>query len=223
MARLEAVDRMNRPLSTNASGEAEVGLVPLFEKSRPTPSEPQPGAASRLVGTAFHRVMESWDLNADPLGELRRLRLLQIERLKQSSIPPQRKLVVRHFEELVDRFVDSDIWRRFVAGRDRVLGRELPVVVHPRHSSLGATGFVSGSIDLVLQDPSGEGLIVVDYKTDRIENEDELQQRAEAYHRQESLYAAALKESLGLESAPACQLWFIWPDRLWEDGSPGGA
>jgi len=222
-ARLEAVDRMNRPLSTSASGEAEVGLASLLEKSGRPPSAPHAAASSRLVGTAFHQVMETWDLHAEPLGELQRQRQIQIERLKQRSLPAQRDLVLHNFEELLDRFVDSEIWQRFVASRDRVLGRELPVVVHPRHSSLSATGFVSGSIDLVLQDPAGEGLIVVDYKTDRIEQEDELQQRAEAYHRQESLYATALKESLGLDSEPACQLWFIWPDRLWQDESSGGA
>ncbi|MEJ2085254.1 MAG: PD-(D/E)XK nuclease family protein, partial [Acidobacteriota bacterium] len=223
IARLEAADRMNRPLSTSASAEAEVALTPLLEKSRQSSSEPRPAASSRLVGTAFHKIMENWDLDADPLEEWQSQKRAQIEWLEQSSIPSQRHFVLRQFEELVDRFAGSEIWQQFIAARDRVVGRELPVVVSPHHSSLGATGFVSGSIDLVLRDPGGSGLIVVDYKTDRVENEEELRRRAEAYQRQESLYATALKESLDLEVVPSCQLWFIWPDRLWQDGSSGDA
>jgi len=95
--------------------------------------------------------------------------------------------------------------------------REVPVLVPPLDPDSGPLGFVTGFIDLLFQDPGTGSWVIVDYKTDRVEEESEIERRAEAYSRQEAVYARAVQASLDLEQPPNTQLWFIWPDVLWED------
>ncbi|MGB6854384.1 MAG: hypothetical protein WBG49_17510, partial [Thermoanaerobaculia bacterium] len=58
--------------------------------------------------------------------------------------------------------------------------------------------------------------VIVDYKTDLVESEDELAARAEAYAAQEEVYARAIQQALDLPAPPRTQLWFLWTDRVWE-------
>jgi ATP-dependent exoDNAse (exonuclease V) beta subunit len=112
---------------------------------------------------------------------------------------------------LLARLADGTLFRRFLSLGPRALARELPVLLPPDDS---AVGYVSGAVDLVYRDESGR-LVVADYKTDRLEGESDLAERAAVYAPQEALYARALQEALGLDRPPHTELWFLWPDRLW--------
>jgi ATP-dependent exoDNAse (exonuclease V) beta subunit len=98
---------------------------------------------------------------------------------------------------------------------DGVVARELPVLLPPGAadgaSEASPVGFVSGSVDLLYRDPESGRLVVADYKTDRVEGAGEIAERARAYAPQARLYAAAVRDALGLDEPPRAELWFLWP------------
>jgi ATP-dependent exoDNAse (exonuclease V) beta subunit len=73
---------------------------------------------------------------------------------------------------------------------------------------------VSGQIDLLYRDPVGRGLVVVDYKTDRVHTEAELLARAAVYASQCRAYARGVREALGLAEFPRWELWFLQAGRV---------
>ncbi len=87
------------------------------------------------------------------------------------------------------------------------------MLLTPPDDDVGPTGFYSGAIDLLYRCPESKALIIVDFKTDRIEAAEDLAARAEAYAPQEDLYAAAVQRAMNLESRPDTELWFLWADR----------
>src|SRR5690606_41091879 len=61
---------------------------------------------------------------------------------------------------------------------------------------------ISGAIDLVYRDPEAGGLVVVDFKTDRIDGARALAERT-AHHRAQALaYRRAIAQALGPGAAP---------------------
>ena len=93
-----------------------------------------------------------------------------------------------------------------------MVGREVPILLP---ADAGAAGFVSGALDLIYADAETGRLTIVDFKTDRVDDEQAIAERAAAYRVQEELYARAVHLAFGLEQPPATELWFLWPDRLW--------
>jgi ATP-dependent exoDNAse (exonuclease V) beta subunit len=57
--------------------------------------------------------------------------------------------------------------------------------------------------------------VIADYKTDRVEGDEEVAARAAAYAPQEAIYAEALRQALDLDEPPRAELWFLWADRVW--------
>jgi len=106
---------------------------------------------------------------------------------------------------------------RFTAMAGNTLAREVSILVPPLDPDSGPVGFITGFIDLLYRHPESGKWIIVDYKTDRVEDRADIEERAEAYCLQEAVYSQAIQESLNLEQPPTPQLWFIWPDVLWED------
>jgi ATP-dependent exoDNAse (exonuclease V) beta subunit len=73
---------------------------------------------------------------------------------------------------------------------------------------------VSGLIDLVYREPGSGRFVVVDYKTDRIEDPQALEERAAGYRAQAQAYVQALAEALQPELAPRFELWFLHAGRI---------
>ena len=213
----EAEARMKLPFAATASGEAAPHLAPLLRRAHDGSGESGHARAGRLVGTSFHKMLETWRFEAEPMDELERQRRIQTDWLSRNAPAAGRERALGQFEALLERFLEGMFWPMFTDSNLDMLARELPVLLPPGHSAQTPTGFVSGSIDLVVRDSTRDRFLIVDYKTDPIDNEEELRDRALAYSHQESLYAVALTESLRLQQPPVCQLWFIWPDRLWEN------
>lgn len=215
--RSSADSRMERPYAEAASAEAAERLERLVREDAPPGEQRTDREVARQVGDAFHRLLEGWNLDADPSTELERQRQIQLAWL-EPEIP--RDLInpaLERFDLLLDRFRSGRFWERFIALAGLDIAREVPVLLPPRESETGPVGYVSGFVDLIVRDPESGRWTIVDYKTDHVEEESEIEERARSYAAQEAVYARAVREALDLEYSPATELWFIWPDRLWED------
>ncbi|HXU33355.1 MAG TPA: UvrD-helicase domain-containing protein [Thermoanaerobaculia bacterium] len=172
--------------------------------------------AAMAAGTAVHRALETWDLAAEVAAE----RARQIENLSGTlatlvGIDPE----ARHAAEvrargLLEAFAAGPLIERLRTLSPNILARELPVLL-PAPANLeletGPVGFISGAIDLLYREEGLEsgGFVVVDYKTDDIQSEGELNARAAAYAPQGAHYARAIRDALGLAEPPRFELWFL--------------
>ena len=110
---------------------------------------------------------------------------------------------------MLKRLVESPIWERLYALRDHFVGREVPVLVPPIELMRSAVGYVSGVIDLVYRDPDDDTIVVVDYKTDRVDSLEAFFPLAQCYERQGQIYSYAIKDALALDHEPRFELWFL--------------
>ena len=115
--------------------------------------------------------------------------------------------------QILKEFAAGPLWRRLWSLRDCIIARELPVWLPPSMVESGRggdpVGFASGMIDLAYRHPEEGALVVADYKTDRVDSEQELQSRAQEYRDQGRLYAHAIRGALQLEALPRFELWFL--------------
>lgn len=237
--RLRAARRQERPLSGPASEEAHARLRDVLGAAadRGDPGDrPVPG--ERLlrmeVGSAVHAVLEQLDLERVATGELAaemeyRKKALEADlarRLPSAELPAARERA----EDLLRRFAEGPLAAKLASLADAVLARELPVLlpareevekpakeptdhdVEPEHSP--PLGFIAGAVDLLYRDPETGGLVVVDYKTDEVESDDEIIARAGAYTPQGEIYRRAVQEALRLPTPPRFELWFLHPGRV---------
>ena len=175
-----------RPASVAATTlAAEVADEPepdLGLRKEPDPDEDRPpwqrGRAGTAIGRAVHATLQSVDLaGADDLGPTATAQAWAEE-------IPARAAEVR---DLVHSVLDAPIVRAAVAGGR--FWREVPVAVNID----GVT--VEGFVDLLVE--TREGLVVVDYKTDRAPGDDELEALMAKYRIQGAAYALALEQVLG--------------------------
>jgi ATP-dependent exoDNAse (exonuclease V) beta subunit len=114
--------------------------------------------------------------------------------------------VQRETIRIFDAFRDSTLAERF--REVEILGREVPMLLRD------ATGQVyRGSIDLLYRAREGE-VVVADYKTDALDDDDTLTGR---YRRQLEIYADAVRLALDLPRRPRTELWLLGrtpPSRL---------
>ncbi|HSL81914.1 MAG TPA: PD-(D/E)XK nuclease family protein, partial [Thermoanaerobaculia bacterium] len=195
-------------------------------------TEEDAGPDRRLAlaaGSAVHRVLEELDLSATGLAaELARHRARLPELLRPLLPEDDLAPAVELCEELLDRLGPSGAGRELLERLgdlgDRVVARELPVLLPPGAvdgaSPDGPVGFVSGAVDLLYREPETGLLVVADYKTDRVETAHEIAERVRVYSPQARLYAAAVRDALGLDDPPRAELWFLWPGRVEVVGAP---
>jgi ATP-dependent helicase/nuclease subunit A len=172
--------------------------------------------AAMALGGAIHRALEEWDLAADPLEELARQRI----RLPAYLAPLARGEVVERAlpraEDLLDRLGESGLLKRLRTLAGHVVARELPVLLPPRETAHSPVGVVTGAVDLVYRDPDTGHLVIADYKTDDVDDPEEIARRAAVYAPQGATYVRALQEALDLPQPPRFQLWFLRADRVVE-------
>lgn len=165
--------------------------------------------AAMAAGGAIHRVLETWDLAADPRKEAGRQRSLLPEYLAALAEGEILDRALPKTLTLLDLFLESPLLQRFQDLRDHVLARELTVLLPPGQGESSPVGVVSGAIDLLYRDPGTSRLVIADYKTDEVEDEEALHQRAAIYGHQGRVYVRALKDALELEEEPRFELWFL--------------
>ena len=136
------------------------------------------GRAGTQVGRAVHAVLQSIDLaTGEGLEERARAQATA------EGIPDREGDVIR----LSRIAVNHELVRRAVGSKR--LWREVPVAAPVEG------GFLHGFIDLLFEEP--DGLVVVDYKTDSV-NEDRVEDAVKKYRLQGGAYAYAVSRATGI-------------------------
>jgi ATP-dependent helicase/nuclease subunit A len=145
---------------------------------------------ARTIGTAVHAALAGWDLESDE--DL----LTRGVNLSRAAMDPGKTSGA--VASILRAFLTSPL-----AGKLReaeVIGRELPMLLRD-----GDGPAYRGSIDLVYRDADG-GVVVADFKTDETEDAAAL---ADRYRGPLTVYARAVQKALGLDRAPATEIWHL--------------
>ena len=183
-ARRELLDSMAHPSFVAATALNQLAKDEEGERDNEEASEPwRRGRAGTSVGRAVHAVLQSIDLST---GEG------IVDRARNQAVAEGIPHLGAEIASLAQVAVNSPVVRKAVAsGR---LWREVPVA-----APIG-NGFLHGFIDLMFEAPGG-GLVIVDYKTDSVENEADREQIArqavERYRLQGGAYAQAVSQVTG--------------------------
>ena len=181
--RQELLDNMARPSFVAATALNQMARDEEGERDNEEIGEPwRRGRAGTSVGRAVHAVLQSIDL-ATGEGIPARAR----NQAMAEGVPDREDEIAN----LAMVAVNSAIVRRAVAsGR---LWREVPVA-----TPIG-NGFLHGFIDLMFEEP--DGLVIVDYKTDTVEDVEDQEliarQAIERYRLQGGAYAQAVSQATG--------------------------
>lgn len=181
--------------------EEMVPYIPAFVRKHRQEEEAINRGALR--GTAVHRVMECYDFTAQ-IGAAAQIEQMLLER----KITEEMKQLVK--VPLVEAFAASPVGVRMQRAQQAgKLYREKPFVMGFTHSELESFGFggmtsmelleqttadgeeltlIQGIIDVFWEE--ADGIVVLDYKTDRVERAEELTDR---YAAQLALYGEALE------------------------------
>jgi ATP-dependent helicase/nuclease subunit A len=210
---LVAGHRMARPFQESMSADAGARLERLLDEG----SESRVGSSrrhgARAVGELIHRLFETWDLDEQPGDEWQEQQKTLLAGL--STLVPEDELsaATERATSLLERIGSGELLKRFIELRETVLGREIPVLLAPPGGDEGPVSFYSGAIDLLYRCPETARPVIVDFKTDWVESDQDLAARARVYASQEDLYAAAVQRAMKLERRPDTELWFLWADR----------
>ena len=182
------------PAHLPASRLSHQRLSRQFIAANPPAFLQKEGMTAAQKGTATHSFMQYADYAAaasDPMAEAQRL-------LAAGFLTAQQVEVLS--EEKLRRFFESSIYRRMTVADE--LWREFPFVMEVPASMLspdlsadmaGETVVVQGIADCVFRE--GDRLILVDYKTDKVDTAAELIDR---YRSQMQFYEQALETIFGL-------------------------
>jgi len=203
-----------RPIGGRMSGEAHR----LLDTADVENDDLSVGRVSRSVaaevGTVVHSVLEKLDLQGPLAPQVVAARERAMAGGPALPDDDHGRSVADRVDRLLAAVADSACLRRLEAIAAGVVARELPVTVPPGDAS-DAVGFLAGAVDLVYRDPEGT-LVVADYKTDAVADDDALAGRVEAYRPQLDAYADALAAAFGLDAPPRRELWFLTLDRIIE-------
>jgi ATP-dependent helicase/nuclease subunit A len=213
-ARTSAAERMDQPVLRSASAEAHDRLRRADgEEEDSAPTEAGSRDLAMAIGTAVHGLLERVDLDSDLLkqvGESRDRLITEVVRgLDEDEAPEAEKIL----DGLLARIAASPCLERLSALAPAVVARELPVFGW-EDSEDGPGVVVSGIVDLVYRDPDDGRLVVADYKTDAVDDEDALEERAQVYEPQVAAYATILRNALDIDKEPHTELWFLAADRI---------
>lgn len=218
----DAAARQARRFSAAVTAEAHEAFRERFEATLDSDERPTSGRGAETivdsvagrVGTAIHRSLEVLDPTLDREALERAMREVARPVLAHELEGEPFDAAVERVDDLVRRFAGSELALRLRGLAPHLVARELSVLLPPEAGGSGAVGSIVGSIDLVYRDPQDASFVVVDYKTDRVESEDEIAQAVARHAEQGARYALALERALGLETRPRFELWFLHPGRI---------
>lgn len=152
------------------------------------------GRAGTSIGKAVHAVLQTVDLETrDGLDDIARAQA------NAEGVPTRASEIAG----LARRALSSSLVER--ARRSRHWWREVPVA-----APLGR-GIVEGFIDLLFQEE--DGFVIVDYKTDALRSDGEIEKAMQRYQLQGGGYALALTEATGV-SVKEVSFIFLHPNRV---------
>src|SRR4030095_474115 len=140
------------------------------------------GAAA--LGSALHALIERFDWSAcDPDAEW----TARVEEVRRSLVqvgPALRDVAVARALGLLDALRASARWEELRSRAPNTIARELPVLLPGGAEADDAVGCTVGAIDWVYWDPVAKEIVVVDFKTDRIEKPSAIAERRQRYRLQ---------------------------------------
>jgi len=157
-------------------------------------------------------MLENLDLGAGITEQIEEQRQEVLARVTGDLEPVVAAEAFGRATSLLDRLVGSRCPVRLAELAPHVAARELEVFLEP--SDDDGSSVISGAVDLVYTDPDDGRLVVADYKTDRVETEEAIEERVERYRPQLAVYASALEQALNLEEPAHTELWFLGADRI---------
>jgi len=170
--------------------------VPLFDDELPAWRR---GRAGTQVGRAVHAVLQSVDLA--PFGQ---------------DVPPELRAAVLRPAALAQARAERIPGRSGEIERLAAAALSSPVVVEAIRSGTArrevfvavpvGDRLLEGFVDLCFDD--GSGWVVIDYKTDSVESDEELERAYERYRLQAAAYALALGAATG-KPVQRCVLLFL--------------
>ena len=152
----------------------------------------------------IHAALERLDLAAEPGAQWSAQRERIAAQIGAAAAPGERERALADALACWDALGAGPLAVRLREVADRILARELPVLLG---ASEGALGFVAGSIDLLYRGEDGR-LVVVDYKTDRVDERGESGAPHARYAKQGELYCRAVAEALGT-GPPRFEIWWL--------------
>jgi len=200
--RADAALRMARPFHDTASGHGEQ------EDDTVGAGHDSPAVASG-VGTAIHRMLETWDFKAAPAAALAAGRGELAAALAAHVPGHEQPAAAQRAERILAALESSGLLKRLIGLGPHILARELPLLLPPTRAPEGPVGYTAGVVDLVYRDPETGLPVVVDYKTDALDSEADCQARSRAYISQGETYRLGVQAALGLEAPPRFELWFL--------------
>jgi ATP-dependent helicase/nuclease subunit A len=205
--------RMARPFQGPMSADAGARLERLLGERGGSWVGSGQRQGARVVGELIHRLFETWNFEEQPEEEWERQHETLLARLSAAVPEAELPAATGRATKLLERIGSGELLERFIGLRQTVLGREIPVLMAAPNGDEGPAGFYSGAVDLLYRSPESETPVIVDFKTDWVESDEDLAARAEVYAGQEDLYATAIQRALNLETRPETELWFLWADR----------
>jgi ATP-dependent helicase/nuclease subunit A len=186
----QAIERLSAAASpfVTPSGLAEKDADGVRQSHAPEESR----GVGRVVGIVVHRVLEAGTLDeALPLVDR-----VGREVAAAEGVDPTE--VVREARAIVGTLATSPLGARLA--QLEVLGREVPVLAR-----FGPGTALRGTIDLIARDSDG-AIVVIDYKTDRETDSEELRR---VHGAQLRAYVEAVRDALGLAAAPRAEIWAL--------------
>ena len=192
----ETSEKKGQPEKTAAASARSENPLIRFRRDFPEPDLSRSEISAAERGTATHLVLQQIDLSRTGTAD---------EILQEISRMEQAHFLTREEAEAVDPekirlFFSSDIGLRI--RRAEKLWREFrfSLMTDIRELLPGETAeervLLQGVIDCFFLE--NDGLVLLDYKTDRVEKEEEIRGRAEHYRPQLETYARALNRIFGL-------------------------
>ncbi|MFQ5416509.1 MAG: UvrD-helicase domain-containing protein [Myxococcota bacterium] len=205
-----------RPSADSHAEHWEERAERRFDRAGASDRSLDPGRAAAIAaGVAVHRVLEEFDLDADPDAELdRQSRRLGAWLRATCDDEAARIQAVARAQEVLAGLRGGPLLARLCSISEHVVARELPVVLPPSDDDDGAVGFVAGSIDLCYRDPEAGEWVVADYKTDRAATPAAVAEIMARYASQGRAYQRAVREAMHLDRDPRFELWLLDAGRI---------
>ena len=189
----QRAENLPSKLTATELKEADPDAAPLMPRHRdfPEPDLSREKLSATRLGTATHLVLQQINLSkTDSLSEIRE-EILRLEKQRfltaeeAEAVDPEK--IRAFFTSAVGQRIRSaeTLWREFRFSLMTDVRALLPAENEEEKVLL------QGVVDCCFLE--NDALVVVDYKTDRVQTEDEIRQRAEHYRIQLETYAGALE------------------------------
>ena len=175
----------------------EESYVPMFMREDVATSAEEPHVnAGALYGTAMHRFLECYDFAKEELLEsfdnqldyMKSIHCMSDDEFARISIPKLKKFLK---DQSAVRMAKAAINDKLYKEQPFVFGGDAKELFDDNEAS-DELILVQGIIDVFWEEP--DGIVLLDYKTDRVDEEQELMLR---YERQLQLYKEAIQRAYG--------------------------